>query len=189
MLAVEWASTMTEMTSEDVAGLLQRLEQRDLLVWLDGGWGVDALLGEQTRPHGDVDIVIERKDVPTLRHLLEAEGYGDVGRPDTSPWNFVLGDGHGREVDVHVIVFAADGNGVYGPAENGVTYPAASLRGVGLVDGHPVRCIAAEYLVKFHTGYKLRDRDFKDVSALCERFGIDYPDEYRHTWSDGAADG
>jgi lincosamide nucleotidyltransferase A/C/D/E len=45
---------MTEMTSEDVVELLQRLEQHDVVVWLDGGWGVDALLGEQTRPHGDV---------------------------------------------------------------------------------------------------------------------------------------
>lgn len=30
-------------------------------VWLDGGWGVDALLGRQTRPHDDMDIVIEQK--------------------------------------------------------------------------------------------------------------------------------
>jgi hypothetical protein len=35
-------------------------------------------------------------------------------------------------------------------------------------------------MVKFHSGYELRDKDFKDVSALCDRFGIDYPDEYRH---------
>ena len=34
-------------------------------------------------------------------------------------------------------------------------------------------------MVKFHTGYRLRDTDVRDVSALCERFGIDYPDEYQ----------
>ena len=33
-------------------------------------------------------------------------------------------------------------------------------------------------MVKFHTGYKLRETDFKDVSALCARFGTDYPEEY-----------
>ena len=35
-------------------------------------------------------------------------------------------------------------------------------------------------MVGFHTGYELHDSDFKDVSALCERFGIDYPEEYAH---------
>ena len=62
--------------------------------------------------------------------------------------------------------------------ERGAVYPAASLQGTGVVDGHVVKCVAAEYLVKFHTGYRLRERDVKDVSALCERFGIPYPDEY-----------
>jgi lincosamide nucleotidyltransferase A/C/D/E len=59
-------------------------------------------------------------------------------------------------------------------------YPAASLTGTGIVNGHTVKCISPEYMVKFHTGYKLRDRDFKDVLALCERFGIELPEEYAH---------
>src|SRR5919201_6639891 len=29
-------------------------------VWLDRGWGLDALLGEQTRPHDDLDLAIPR---------------------------------------------------------------------------------------------------------------------------------
>ena len=166
------------MRSDDVVRLVQRLEQHGVPVWLDGGWAVDALLGAQTREHGDIDLVVQQKDVPTLRRLLEADGYRDVDRDDTSPWNFVLGDGQGREVDVHAIVFDADGHGRYGPVERGAVYPAASLQGTGVVDGHVVKCVAAEYLVKFHTGYRLRERDVKDVSALCERFGIPYPDEY-----------
>ena len=168
------------MKSEDVVRLLQQLEEGGLAVWLDGGWGVDALLGEQTRPHGDLDIVIQQKDVPRLRRLLESQGYRDVARDDTSPWNFVLGDGKGHEVDVHAIVFDAEGNGIYGPVEKGVMYPAASLSGSGAIDGRTVKCIAAEYMVKFHTGYRLRERDFRDVSALCERFGVDYPEDYAH---------
>jgi hypothetical protein len=31
-----------------VTELLDRLRQAEVLAWLDGGWGVDALLGEQT---------------------------------------------------------------------------------------------------------------------------------------------
>lgn len=168
------------MKSEDVVRLLQQLEEMGLAVWLDGGWGVDALLGEQTRPHGDLDIVIQQKDIPQLRQLLESQGYGDIARDDTSPWNFVLGDGNGHEVDVHAVVFDSEGNGLYGPVEKGVMYPAASLSATGVIDGRSVKCIGAEYIVRFHTGYSPRERDFRDVSALCERFGLDYPEEYAH---------
>ena len=166
------------MTAADVIDLYAQLTDLGIQIWIDGGWGVDALLGEQTRPHGDLDIVIQQKDVPRLRELLEPQGYRDVERDDTSPWNFVLGDDDGREVDVHAIVFDAEGNGLYGPAAKGVYFPAASLSGSGTIDGHAVRCISAEYVIKFHTGYEPHDSDFRDVAALCERFGIDYPDEY-----------
>ncbi len=168
------------MTAADVVDLYTRLEGLGVRIWVDGGWGVDALLGEQTRPHADLDIVIEQKDLPTLRGLLAGRGYSDVERDDTSPWNFVLGDDSGHELDVHAIVFDRAGNGMYGPVEKGVMYPAASLSGTGTIDGHPVQCISVEYMVRFHTGYELHETDFKDVSALCDRFGIEYPDEYAH---------
>jgi lincosamide nucleotidyltransferase A/C/D/E len=168
------------MESKAVMELYTTLERLDIPIWIDGGWGVDALLGEQTRPHEDLDIVIQQKDVPRLRRLLEARGFKDIPRDDTSAWNFVLGDGRGNLVDVHVIVFDVAGDGIYGRPEGGVMYPAASLRGVGQINGLSVRCISAEYVVKFHTGYQLRERDYKDVPAICDRFDIKYPAEYAH---------
>ena len=166
------------MTIADVVDLYTQLDHLGIEVWLDGGWGVDALLGEQTRPHADIDLVIQHQDVPKLRALLERQSYQDVPRDDTSVWNFVLGDDKGRLVDVHAVTLDAEGNGLYGPVEKGVMYPAGSLMGIGVVNGHPVRCISVEYMVKFHTGYKLRETDLQDVSALCARFGMDYPEEY-----------
>lgn len=165
-------------TAADVITLHVELDRAGVEIWLDGGWAGDALLGEQTRSHEDVDLVIRQGDVPRLREMLEAKGYKDVERDDTSAWNFVLGDDHGHLVDVHAVVFDAEGNGLYGPPDRGVMYPAGSLTGVGRVGGLTVRCVSAEYLVKFHTGYKLREVDYKDVSALCARFDIDYPAEF-----------
>ena len=165
-------------SATSVTKLYSRLEALGILIWVDGGWGVDALLGEQTRPHEDLDIAIEQKDVPKLRELLEARGYQHVERDDTSAWNFVLGDAGGRLVDVHVIVFDKQGNGLYGPAENGDMYPTASLTGEGVIGGQPVRCNSPEWLVKFHSGYELDETDYHDVSALCEKFGIELPGEY-----------
>ncbi len=169
------------MNREDVVDLYTQLNDLGIEIWLDGGWGVDALLGEQTRIHSDLDIVIQHKDLPQLRELLEARGYKDVPRKDTSPWNFVLGDDEGRLVDVHAVTLDAEGNGLYGPSKEGVMYPAGSLTGSGVVDGHAVRCISAEYVVKFHTGYKLRESDYADVTAVCARFGIERPAEYAAT--------
>jgi len=49
-----------------------------------------------------------------LRNLLQARGYADIKLEDARPWNFVLGDENGREIDVHVIALDGQGNGIYG---------------------------------------------------------------------------
>jgi len=48
------------MRSAAVVAFCRRLRALGIEIWLDGGWGVDALLGEQTRPHEDLDIVVEQ---------------------------------------------------------------------------------------------------------------------------------
>jgi lincosamide nucleotidyltransferase A/C/D/E len=101
-----------------------------------------------------------------------------VPQDDTCPWNFVLGDKSGREIDFHVIVIDDNGNGIYGPPEKGQMYPAGALVGLGRINQHTVKCIAPEYMVKFHTGYKLRESDYQDIGALCKKFGIALPEEY-----------
>jgi lincosamide nucleotidyltransferase A/C/D/E len=170
---------MSEMLAADAVQLYQFLSESGIDVWLDGGWAVDALLGEQTRPHGDLDIVIQQSSVSRLRDVLAGGGFGDVERDDSSAWNFVLEDSARRSVDVHVVVFDDDGNGVYGPVESGEMYPVGCLSGVGAIDGHPVGCVTASPLVLVHTGYRLRPEDIHDVSALCARFDIPLPDDYR----------
>lgn len=166
------------MTSADVVDFYKAASNAGVEIWIDGGWGVDALLGEQTRPHSDLDIVIRETDIPVLRQLLQSRGYREIKLEIARPWNFVLGDENGREIDVHAIVFDEKGNGIYGPRENGEMYPAASLTGTGQIEGYTVRCISPEWVVKFHSGYELRDKDFRDVSALCKKFGITLPLAY-----------
>ncbi len=162
-----------EMTAEDVIEFVQLLERDHIQLHLDGGWGVDALLGEQTRAHSDLDIVIEHKDAPAVRALLEAKGYRDVPRDDTRDCNFVLGDDQGHLVDFHTYTFDANHKLIFG-----VPYPWESLTGAGSIHGHPVQCISPEWMVKFHTGYKLDENDYKDVKALCARFGLEIPSDY-----------
>lgn len=160
-----------KMNSADVLSFYNELNSLGIQIWVDGGWGVDALLGEQTRPHNDLDIAVQWKDVPKLHELLASKGYRQI-REDNQ-WNFVLVDDKGHEIDIHAFIYDDKGNVV-----EGIMYPADSLTGTGIIDGQTVKCIAAEYVVKFHSGYEFKDKDFKDVVAICEKFNIDLPEEY-----------
>lgn len=176
-------SPTPRMTAFDVIAIYERCEATGIRIWMEGGWSVDALLGEVTRPHADLDIAIETRHLPALHQLLAAEGYAPVPRPmaddDTSDWNFVLGDAHGRRIDIHAFTFDEANAGILGPRENGHAYPPGSLTGEGTILNRKVRCIAPEHLIRFHTGYPPRDTDRHDMNLLCERFNIPLPDDYR----------
>lgn len=163
------------MTDKDVIALYEKLEEIGIKIWIDGGWSVDASLGKLTRPHMDLDIAIQYKDLAKFREYMESRGYKDVEREENKKWNFVLGDEKGHEVDVHAFTFNENGHVV-----EGIEYPDGSLTGVGIIDGYTVRCIDPKHMVDFHTRYEPKEKDFQDVAALCEKFGIEYPEGYVH---------
>lgn len=162
-----------EMGAADVIEFVELLAQHGISVCIDGGWGVDALLGRQTRRHNDLDIAVEHRDVPKIRALLQARGYQDVPRDDTRDCNFVMGDGQGRLIDFHSYTFDSAGNLVFG-----VPYPLDSLTGQGNIAGQPVCCISPAWMVRFHTGYPLDENDYHDVKLLCRQFDIPLPPDY-----------
>ncbi|NJK66224.1 MAG: hypothetical protein HC941_06585 [Microcoleus sp. SU_5_3] len=92
------ANSLPEMKLHDVIEIVQLFDRHHIKFHVDGGWGVDALLEQQTRPHADLDIAIQHKDSTQVRALLEARGYSDVQRADSSEFNFVLGDYQGHQV-------------------------------------------------------------------------------------------
>jgi lincosamide nucleotidyltransferase A/C/D/E len=158
---------------KDARDLIALLEESGLEVYIDGGWAVDAVLGEQTRPHDDLDIALPHAQVPRLRALLGTQGFCEQRRDDSWECNFVLADEAGRRLDVHSYTLDAAGLNV-----GGVPYIAEQLTGRGVIGGYRVRCISPEWLVTFHTGYELDDNDWHDVRLLCERFQIAVPHEY-----------
>jgi len=116
---------------------------------------------------------MRHEDVPLIRQLLTERGYQDVPRHDTRDCNFVMGDEHGHLVDFHTFTYDEQGLLTFG-----LPYPLDSLTGTGMIAGCPVRCISSEWMVKFHTGYKVDESDYRDVRSLCDRFGIDLPPEF-----------
>ncbi|MBL7259005.1 aminoglycoside nucleotidyltransferase [Actinoplanes sp. LDG1-01] len=141
-------------------------------VCLSGGWAVDALLGEQTRKHDDLDLWLPAVDLHRAFQGLTRLGIDRIFPwPGDRPWNFVLHDGARRRLDLHLYETRADGRIHYGSAVQGESFPAAALDGRGTVGGVPVRCEAVEWSLKWHSGYPPRDKDRHDMRLLRERFG------------------
>ena len=167
----------TEMVLDEVVRLLDAFEAAKAKAWLHGGWGVDALLGEQQRSHDDLDLVVELKDVATVEDVLRRAGYTDKDRE--APLSFIVVDSEGRQVDIHPVVFDGDGNGLY-QMDNGKTwiYPADGFYGVGRLGGKHVRCLSPRVQMLVHSGYELSQKDHDEIRALHDRFGVDPPRGY-----------
>lgn len=170
-----------EMSAQAAVEIVKLFEKNSYEIVVDGGWGVDALLGEQSRPHDDLDIAVQHSDVPGIRVMLADQGYTEVPRNDSWECNFVMGDEHGHLIDLHSCTFNQQQENIFG-----VAYPYESLQGHGSILGYPVRCIPPEWMVKFHTGYKLDENDYRDTRLLCQRFGIPLPHEYDEFVARGA---
>jgi len=179
------------LTAEDAIYIYQRLLENNIRVWLVGGWGIDALLGEQTRPHKDLDVIMLVDDVGRLCELLSHDGYKfgylweenlstvDVRGFETAT-AFVLQDAEGRELDAHAMRFDDEGNGIPAWDAEGRILKRADLAGEGNIAGVSVPCFTAEMQMACHTGYELPDKQAPDLERLHEKFGVAYPAELRN---------
>jgi lincosamide nucleotidyltransferase A/C/D/E len=147
-------------------------------VWIDGGWGVDALLGEVTRFHDDVDLVVELGTLPEVYEGLFCLGLSVS--EDLSPVRVVLRSPDGRQVDLHPVTFAEDGTGWQvgaSPDGSDCPYPPEGFA-TGQILETFVPCLSAELQLEHHSGYTPRDRDRGDMARLASRFGLDLPSSY-----------
>jgi hypothetical protein len=69
------------MTSDDVLRVFACFDAARIHVWVDGGWAVEVLVGEETRRHADLDLALDRTNLGRARDVLEERGY----RRDTAP--------------------------------------------------------------------------------------------------------
>jgi lincosamide nucleotidyltransferase A/C/D/E len=173
------------MTAADVIEILDLLEAGGIRVWLNGGWGVDALLGRQTREHDDLDITISAIDRNACGDVMRSFGF-TMFRID-SEFNWVMVDPHDRLVDVHIVDFSNTRPGDRGPTLygwGGLPFEVGSLNGVGEIAGRKVNCETADAQVRGHTTYPPDEFDEQDVVALCQKFAIDVPPLFEHKGSE-----
>ncbi|OGO08910.1 MAG: hypothetical protein A2Y61_07375 [Chloroflexi bacterium RBG_13_60_13] len=173
--------------AEDAILVLKRISAESIPVWLTGGWGIDALLLAQTRPHKDLDLILLLDDVVRMRGVLACQGYKleelwseNIWVPDETgadtPTAFVLEDSEGRQVDAHAIRMDERGNGIPAWANReGLLFRKEDLAGDGVIAGIPVRCITAAMQAVCHTGYEIPDFQVRDMELLHQRFNTDIP--------------
>ena len=168
------------MDQAAVLAALDHLDRVQVTIWVDGGWGIDALIGEQTRPHEDLDLVVDQAMLETASSALSALGYRhDPSVQPGLPARLVLLDGDGRHIDLHPVVLDERGNG-WQPLGAGAwgAYPSDGLAGVGLIGRRRVRCLTAELQLRHHLGYPPDDNDRHDLRLLADHFGISLPPDF-----------
>jgi lincosamide nucleotidyltransferase A/C/D/E len=115
----------------------------------DCGWGVDPVLGYQSRPHSDLDIVIPKSAVSTAREMLAAAGFTVLG--ECLPTALAMRHEDGREIDLHPVTPAEDGGGDQQllPPEPPFHYDGPRT---GVFDRTQVTCVDAATQLRAHLG-------------------------------------
>lgn len=175
--------------AEDAIWMYQRLMAHGIQAWLTGGWGIDALLCEHTRPHKDLDIIMLLDDVERMCALLGGDGFelkmlwSENQQATDSQGNevataFVLEDPDGRQLDAHALRLDERGDGIPAWAEvEGFIFKARDLKGVGGIVGVAVQCITPAMQAACHLGYELPDYQVRDMALLQGKFDLGRPDQ------------
>jgi lincosamide nucleotidyltransferase A/C/D/E len=177
-------------TGQDVVRVLRLLEEGGVPVWLDGGWGIDALLGKETRAHGDMDLIVPLDNLTTAEMVLARVGLSRDDRRTKVPTRLLLRNCEDLEIDIHPVTFQPDGSAAHIYPEVGsgskckYVYSAAGLSGVGMISGRIVRCTTAAEQIRqrMERGFspwsesRIRERgisaDVEDICSLLRVFGV-----------------
>jgi hypothetical protein len=177
----EWEPLSVEAVTDLLGGVGARW-------WIAGGRALDLHVGRQARPHHDIDVLVPRADLPTVRgrlrswdlHAADPPGAGrlrpwpegellspalhDVWcRPTpTSPWALQL------------MVDDADGPDRVHRRDHRIRRPVSELSGPASIPGRPVLAPEVQLLGKSRT---LRPKDVADFERVA---GV--LDERQRTW-------
>ena len=177
------------MKENDVVDLLKSIEEINVPTWIGGGWGVDALVGFQSRPHNDIDIYIDDAGAGAFIKMLKQKDYVETKTEFTNDVHSVWRNPEGLTVDVHLLDFVENDTGTFYFDKE--PYPSYVLDGKGKISGIPVNCFTAEAQLLFHQGYEFGENDIHDVLLLCKTFKLELPEDYTDTSidnSDGKSD-
>ncbi len=154
------------MSPTDAVFVLDALAAAGVDACVGGGWGVDALIGRQTRDHDDLDLYLGFADFLTADRVLRDHGFSPA--TDWLPTRVQYEDRRARAVDVHPLHYRPDGTAVQTlPDGTTAEFPTGDLDAAGEICGRPVRCMAPGRQRKAHEGYAPTEKDLHDLALLA----------------------
>ena len=160
------------MPAEEVLAVVDWLEARGAVHVITGGWAVDALVGRATRPHRDLDVIVEAGACDGLARWLRGRGYEVV--VDWLPIRVELRRGR-CGVDLHPMKVNGRGDGVQAGFGTQVFEHRAADRTRGSIGGRRVVVATAARLMELHQGYEPRPEDLHDIALLRRLLQSDEP--------------
>ncbi len=163
------------MSFRDVTEAAAALKAANLNFWFAGGWGIDILVGRQTREHRDLDIVIEDsyRDEPLASRALARLGY--VHREDKAggvwmPSVVALRDWSGRRIELMTIDwgrFAVE-SGLNASSDTHVEVETLRERAFteGVICDRKLPCLSRMAPLTFHSNFSLADKHRQDLDIL-----------------------
>ncbi|HVA02345.1 MAG TPA: hypothetical protein VMU64_01250 [Acidimicrobiales bacterium] len=173
------------MKATDVLGVLGALEAQEVPHYVAGGWGVDALLGRQSRSHDDLDVAIDDYENEAKRAIdaLEPLGFRLVSATEQRAWMprlSILDDGAGHRVELvsldwRILAREFGQSGSDGSAHEAFEHLVYTE---GTLGGQRVPCLSAEVQLLYHIGFELSPTLQHDVSLLRDELGASLPDPH-----------
>lgn len=164
-----------EVKANRVLEIVDALEGSGVHCCLAGGWGVDALVGHQTRRHDDVDIVIDdfARYAPTACEALSPIGFHLIERHQQQLWlpdQWILEDAAASRIDLlsldwDLVTQATTSLQVL-PEPTSRDHLFAGVFEEGTVGGRRVLCLSAPVQRLFHSGFEPRHVDRHDLAIL-----------------------
>ena len=152
------------MDVAEVLKVLDAVRSTGCRFWLEGGWGVDALVGRQTRPHRDVDVDFDADYEDEVLEVLSRLGYSI--ETDWRPNRVELSAPGARWVDLHPLVIDDTGDARQAALDGGWHELHRSWFTTGVLGEVRVPCVSVEAQRLFHAGYELRAVDRLDLAQL-----------------------
>ena len=151
-------------TEQNLFHILDLFERLKVSYWLDGGWGVDVLIGKQQREHRDIDIDFDAKFTTEVIEKLKEIGY--ITEVDWMPSRMELKHEEYGYLDIHPLNFNADGSITQADPEGGVYTFQKEWFTTTDYKGLQIPCISKEAQLLFHSGYELKEKDKFDIDNL-----------------------
>lgn len=155
------------MPASRVVEALDALDRAGIEAWCIGGWGVDALLGRQSRTHRDLDLVIDRGDEPAVLAAFLALGYGEWYRQSSPAGSWYRNPAHGARDDEELDVAVRDA--AFRVLElHFLPLPRADLTTTwGAIADRPVRCLSPASQLRVYDHYRSKlGREHRDAALV-----------------------